>query len=227
MGSILVLCIDLLTELAPSTSLAYESPENSIMKMPPRNVKTDRLTSLPLLMNSYLIAGTSITVGCFFSYFKVFAFYGVSASDLFANDNKFFPSEDDEYFHTTDGSGRILSPSEQDHVLAVVQGTWFLMIVVGQALNVWMCRTSLTSIFEHGLFTNSKTNYGVAFAVSLGCLFVYTPGLQDFTEADNPPSLIIFYASLLVGSVLWINAEGRKYFTRKYPDNWLNRWVAW
>jgi magnesium-transporting ATPase (P-type) len=228
MGSILCLCIDLVTELAPATSLAYELPENNIMKMPPRNVKTDRLTSLPLLIYSYFIAGTIITAGCFLAYFQVFSFYGVSAADLFANNNKYFPSVDDEsYFHTTDGSGRSFSPREQKHILAVVQGSWYLMIVVGQACNIWLCRTCATSIFEHGVFTNFKTNYGVALALSLGCFVIYTPGVRDFTQAQNPLSLVILYATLFSGSLLWINGEGRKYFTRNYPDHWLNAYLAW
>jgi sodium/potassium-transporting ATPase subunit alpha len=54
MGSILTLCIDLLTELVPATSLAYEEPESLIMKVPPRNTKTDKLTSAPLLLYAYI-----------------------------------------------------------------------------------------------------------------------------------------------------------------------------
>ena len=71
MGSILALCIDLLTELAPASSLAYESPESLIMQVPPRNVKTDKLTSLPLLFYSYGQSGIILTAGCLFTYFRV------------------------------------------------------------------------------------------------------------------------------------------------------------
>ena len=35
MGGILTLCIDLLTELLPATSLAYEKAESNIMQVPP------------------------------------------------------------------------------------------------------------------------------------------------------------------------------------------------
>ena len=57
MGSLLALCIDLLTELVPATSLAYEKAESLIMKVPPRNVKTDKLTSFTLLFYAYGQAG--------------------------------------------------------------------------------------------------------------------------------------------------------------------------
>ena len=41
------------TELVPATSLAYEQPESLIMKVPPRSVKTDKLTSFTLLFYAY------------------------------------------------------------------------------------------------------------------------------------------------------------------------------
>jgi sodium/potassium-transporting ATPase subunit alpha len=63
MGSLLCLCIDLLTELLPATSLAYEVPEADIMLVPPRNPKTDKLTSFPLLLYAYGIAGFTLTGG--------------------------------------------------------------------------------------------------------------------------------------------------------------------
>ena len=228
MGSILCLCIDLLTELAPATSLAFELPENNIMKVPPRNVKTDRLTSVPLLIHAYFVSGTIITAGCFLAYFQTFAFYGVSAKDLFTNNNLYFPSADGKSdFHTSDGTGRIHSPDDQNHILYVVQAAWYLMIVIGQACNIWLCRTSTTSIFVHGMFTNAKTNFGVVIALCLGCFVIYTPGVRDITTSQNPISLVILYATLLSGSCLWIVSEGRKYFTRTYPDHWFNNYVAW
>ena len=64
MGALLTLCIDLLTELVPATSFAYEKAESQIMQVPPRNVKTDKLTSLPLLFYAYFQAGSIITGGC-------------------------------------------------------------------------------------------------------------------------------------------------------------------
>lgn len=61
LSSLQILSIDLLTELAPAISLAYEEKEADIMLQPPRNVKTDRLVSTPVLLYSYLIAGLCIS----------------------------------------------------------------------------------------------------------------------------------------------------------------------
>ena len=49
-----------LAELVPATSLAYEQPESLIMKVPPRSVKTDKLTSFTLLFYAYGQSGRRI-----------------------------------------------------------------------------------------------------------------------------------------------------------------------
>lgn len=194
MGSLLTLCIDLLTELVPATSLAYEQPESLIMQVPPRNPKTDKLTSLPLLLYSYGFAGLILTGGCLYVYFATFGRYGVKPDELFSSFNKYFPSaSEDEIFVTTDGSGRSYGHNEQNHILYHVQGGmhlslalddrvddkgmigWYLMIVCGQAVHILLCRTTTVSIFEHGLFTNRVTNAGILIAILLGCTVTYAP----------------------------------------------------
>lgn len=64
-------------------------------------------------------------------------------------------------------------------------GGWYLMIVCGQAAHIWMCRTTTVSIFQHGVFSNRVTNFGVIIALLLGCFVTYTPG----TVANCVPSL--------------------------------------
>ena len=73
-NSILLLLIDLLTELVPAISLAYEKAEANIMLVPPRNVNTDKLVSFPLLSYAYLQAGVVITLCCLYVYFQVSSF---------------------------------------------------------------------------------------------------------------------------------------------------------
>jgi len=58
-------------QFLPSISLVYEKPEADIMTFPPRNVKVDRLVSLPLLGYSYLQAGLIETGVCLVVYFWV------------------------------------------------------------------------------------------------------------------------------------------------------------
>ena len=226
MGSLLALCIDLLTELVPSTSFAYEKAESLIMQVPPRNPKTDKLTSFPLLFYAYGQAGMILTGGCFLTYFLVFNFYGVTAKDLFTmNNSNFPPPGDDDDFKATEG--RTYDTNEQNDIMLMVMGTWYLAIVVGQASHVFVCRTATVSIFQHGIFTNQMTNFGVILAILLGCFVVYTPGLQGVVQSRGAFSLPILYCALLNFGCHWSWTEGRKYFTRTYPSHWLNKYLAW
>jgi hypothetical protein len=101
------------------------------------------------------------------------------------------------------------------------------MIFLGQATHVWVARTTTVSIFEHGIFTNSYINIGVIIAILLGCFVTYTPGLQSVVQSGNPFSLDILYACLFVAAAIWSWAEGRKWFTRNYPDHPANKYLAW
>ena len=228
MAALMTLCIDLLTELVPATSFAYEKAESQIMEVPPRNVKTDKLTSFPLLFYAYGQAGLIITGGCLLVYFLTFNSYGVSAHDLYTNGNKYFPpNKSSDIFCTTDGTGRCYDEHEQKEIMWNVQAAWFLCIVAGQGAHLFFARTSLVSIFEHGFFSNTISNWGVVIAPTIACFVVYTPGLRDIVEARNPFSLFIFYSAILMAGVLLFYTEGRKYFTRHYPTHWLNKYLAW
>jgi sodium/potassium-transporting ATPase subunit alpha len=224
MGALFTLCIDLLTELVPATSFAFEKPESLIMQVPPRNVKTDKLTSFNLLFYAYFQAGIVITIGCFLYYFRAFQRYNVTSEDIWSNNNEYFPSTDKD-FDTSEG--QVWDKSDQEYILAVVQTGWFLMIVAGQAAHIWVCRTTTISIFEHGFFSNNVANYGVLIAIGLGCFVAYTPGIRIIVQSANPFSREILFASLLVWGTLWIYTEARKYFTRCYPSHWLNKFLAW
>eukprot|EP01039_Chlorochromonas_danica_P011218 gene11218-12512_t len=225
MGSMLTLCIDLLTELVPATSFAFEKAESLIMQVPPRDINKERLTSFKLLFYSYGQAGIILTAACFFIYFRTFSHYGVSPLHVVQNNNKYFPKTDHWNFVTNDGD--VYEQRQQLHILQSVYAGWYLMIVIGQAAHVWTCRTCTVSIFEHGFFDNRTTNFGVVLAIALGCFVVYCPGIRYVTQARNPMSLELLYGALWVTAALWSYTEGRKWFTRTYPKHWLNDWLAW
>ena len=181
---------------------------------------------VPFLVQSGII----LTAGCLFVYFRQFEHYGVSATDLFSANNRYFPATDDatSKFYATDGTHRVYDVKLQNHILWVAQGGWYLMIVCGQAAHIWVCRTTTVSIFEHGIFGNRVTNAGVVIALLLGSFITYCPGLQDIVQTHNPWSLIIFESCMWTSWALWSWAEGRKFITRRLPrEHLFNRIFAW
>ena len=54
LSTVLILCIDLGTDMVPAISFAYENPELDIMDRMPRNSKRDHLVNTKLICFAYL-----------------------------------------------------------------------------------------------------------------------------------------------------------------------------
>jgi len=76
LSTVLILCVDLGTDMVPAISLAYELKEADIMDRPPRNAATDRLVNSRLISFSYLQIGVMQALGGFFTYMVVLNDYG-------------------------------------------------------------------------------------------------------------------------------------------------------
>lgn len=80
--TVLILCIDLGTDLLPAISLAYENPESDIMCRPPRDSSVDRLVNRRLISFSYFQIGVIQALAGFYCYIVVLNDYGLSARVL-------------------------------------------------------------------------------------------------------------------------------------------------
>ena len=75
LGTIAILAVDLLTDMVPAISLAYEKPEMDIMQRPPRST-SDRLVNHRLIFLAYGIVGITQAMAGMFVYGVVMASYG-------------------------------------------------------------------------------------------------------------------------------------------------------
>ena len=226
-GSIAVLMVDLLTELPLSTATAFEPAESDLMKVPPRNYQTDRLTSVPLLLYAYVEIGIIETSVLLLFYFVQFDDFGISASELVQMGGNYFPSVNGDSYTTV--SGITYSSAEQLKIVDAVQGTWFMGLVVGQIVHSVFCRTRTSSLFTHGLLNNFWGNVAICVSTTLGVLVAYLPGWQtEVMGIQNPNSLYVLYIFLLDLVLIGCFTEARKAYSRAYPDSWynLNFW-AW
>ena len=82
LDTVLILLIDLGTDMFPAISFAYETPEADIMKRPPRDSKNDRLVNRKLLFFAYLEIGVMQCIAAFFVWLHVMSSYGYPASTL-------------------------------------------------------------------------------------------------------------------------------------------------
>lgn len=98
LSAILVLAIDLGTDLTPAISFASEEAELGIMLRPPRK-KTDHLMTRKLLCSSYGIFGIFYSFGGFLTYFVIMRDFGFPLAELIGLSTKigFEPQRGDVY----------------------------------------------------------------------------------------------------------------------------------
>jgi len=85
LSTVLILCVDLGTDMVPAISLAYETKESDIMARPPRNAATERLVNRRLMTFAYLQIGVIQALAGFFSYMAVLNDFGYMPRTLFGN----------------------------------------------------------------------------------------------------------------------------------------------
>merc|ERR1712072_1224426 len=82
LSTVLILCIDLGTDMVPAISFAYENPELDIMDRVPRNSKRDHLVNTKLISFAYLQIGVIQASAGMYTYFLILNDYGFRPSTL-------------------------------------------------------------------------------------------------------------------------------------------------
>jgi len=114
LSTVLILCVDLGTDMVPAISMAYEEKEADIMDRPPRNAKTDRLVNFRLISFAYFQIGMIQALAGFFTYMLVLNDYGYTPSILMNNGLKWLDSSlmctlnGDSMADTNQGVGRYM-----------------------------------------------------------------------------------------------------------------------
>jgi len=82
LSTVLILCIDLGTDMVPAISMAWERAEADIMRRPPRNSSVDRLVTRKLVVFAYLQIGVIQATAGFFTWMVVLNDYGYTPGIL-------------------------------------------------------------------------------------------------------------------------------------------------
>eukprot|EP01132_Coremiostelium_polycephalum_P006007 gene6007-7483_t len=214
LSGILILSIDLGTDLIPVLSFAYETQESDIMKRQPRNVKKDKLLAPTLAIFSYFWLGSVQCAAGLLNYFLTFQDYNLSASEIFNTAGTYFMDKDAPDFHG-------YNAKKQAEILREAQTAYFIAIVLTRVGAALSCKTRKISVFER-LFNNTVFNIGIIFMVSLAVVIVHVPGLQDFFGCSVVNYkywlLPLPFAFLLIA----VN-EIRLLIIRRYPEIQLNQ----
>ncbi len=157
----LILAIDLGTDMAPAIGLASEPAETDLMREPPR-ARSERLLSRDLLLSSYLLWGILESIAGFAAYLWVLHAGGWTM-------------------------GEPLSPTNPLYARAVA--AFFAAIVICQVANVMVWRTTRQSVVAKGLLRNRAVVFGVAVELLLLVVIVET-GVGHRIFGTQPPTWV-------------------------------------
>ena len=194
---ILILAIDLGTDIVPALGLGAEKPETDVMKRRPRS-RGERLLSRNLLLMSYGIVGMLQAAAGFFTYFVILYYGGWEWGQDLANNDPLYRS--------------------------AITG-FFASIIICQIADVIICRTRTQSLFTVGLFSNRLVLVGIAFELSLLASISYIPTLNTFfgtapLEAWHLMLSVPFALAILIGD------EIRRVFVRR-GNPFVLHWLTW
>lgn len=159
MPVLLILAIDLGTDLMPAIGLATETPEEDVMRQPPRR-RNERMLTKKLLLTAYCVRGVWQSVAGFTAYFCVLYQGGWTW-------------------------GQELAPHDPLYGQSI--GAFFAAVVITQIANVMNWRTTRQSVFAKGLFANRMVMFGILTEIILVLFIVQSsPGNYIFGTSPMP-----------------------------------------
>jgi sodium/potassium-transporting ATPase subunit alpha len=236
--TVLILCIDLGTDMIPAISLAYETKESNIMQKPPRDMLKDRLVNSKLINFSYLQVGCIQACAGFYTYVVVLLNYGFPPTILpfratwflkDANTTTDFSTSPHPTLMNTDRFGDVnmiaLGPcrfpgSPLCHVVDYRQGdalqhaqcAFFIAIIVVQWADLVICKTRTLSMFQQGM-RNGTLNFGLFFTTVLGSALCYIP-YMDKVFGTAPLAFVHWCPAMPFCILIFVYDEIRKSFIR-------------
>lgn len=184
---LLILAIDLGTDMVPAIGLGVEKPSPTIMKRAPRS-KSEKLCNAKMVLRSYGFFGPVQTTFSFLVFFHI----------LYSGGWRF---------------GMDIAASNPLYRSAVTG--FFATIVITQMFNLYACRHARTSIFKAGLFGNRIIVFGILTEIILLLALIVIKPLGDIFGTGAFP-LSYLPLMIAGGAVLLLMEELRKYVENRY-----------
>lgn len=194
---VLILAIDLGTDILPALGLGAESPETDVMRKPPRSRK-ERLLTRNLLLMSYGVVGMIQAAAGFFSYFVVL-------------------------FHGGWQWGQELAVTDPLYRTAVT--AFFASIVICQVADVIICRTRRQSLFTVGILSNRLVLLGILAELLLLAFIAYVPFMNTLF-GTAPLEAWHLLLSVPFAILILIGDEIRRIFVRR-DNPFVLKWLTW
>jgi Ca2+-transporting ATPase len=159
---LIVLGIDLGTDLIPALALGADPPEPGIMSRKPRS-RNDHLVDRTLIFRAFGLLGPLEALAAMLGFFF--------------------------HYWVNGHEGQILDLPRTSHILHSAQATAFIAVVFAQVGNLIACRTTTASIFSTGysLFNNRLIWIGILSEIIIAVMITTVPFLQGFFGTEAVP----------------------------------------
>jgi sodium/potassium-transporting ATPase subunit alpha len=213
LSTIMILAIDVGTDMYPAISMAYEGAESDIMNRHPRDPKTDNLVGLKLLQYTYCQIGIIQACAGFFCFFVVMSDCGFKPQSLLG----LYDSEQiwtkEEYHSITDSYNQEWTLESREIAQQAGQTSYFTSIVIVQWADLIICKTRVLSLFQQGM-RNKVMNKALVFETCLAIFLSYCPGMDSFFKT-RPLQFVWWLPALTFSVFIFIYDEIRKYIIRQ------------
>ncbi|EGD75712.1 sodium/potassium-transporting ATPase subunit alpha-B [Salpingoeca rosetta] len=229
LSTIMILAIDLGTDLYPAISLAYERAEDDIMDRPPRDAKSDRLVTGRLLQMTYLQIGVIQALAGFFCYFVVMGDFGFLPSRLPGLRDSW---DDEDVEQLRDSYGNEWTYNDRKDVERAAQTSYFVSIVIVQWADLIICKTRMNTVFKQGM-RNRNLNFSLVFETCLALFLTYTPGMSSVFQTSPLEWQHFGFPAVSFSLLIFVYDETRRYLMRRYRRNnnnepgWIQRETYW
>jgi sodium/potassium-transporting ATPase subunit alpha len=194
---VLILSIDLGTDLLPALGLGCERPEMDVMKLPPRR-RDERLLSWSLMFRSYGLMGMLEAAAGFFAFFVVLY----------------------------QGGWVWGAPLPETGILYKTAITsFFAAVVICQISNVLISRTQRQSILSAGIFSNKLIWIGIATELGLVAAVSHVTFLQPFF-GTAPIGWFELSLGVPFAITILLGDEFRRFLIRR-DNRFVQRWLSW
>lgn len=180
------LAIDMGTDSLTALGLGIEQPDPQAMRQPPRS-QNERLMSLPLALRAYLFLGIIEAAAAMAAFLFVLKGGGWTYGE---------------------------SVAPNDPVYLAATAACLGAIILMQIVNVFLCRSSVRSVFATGVFNNRLIVWGVVLEIVALLAIDYTPwGNVLLGTAAVPGELWLFMVPFALGML--VLEELRKWIVRR------------
>ncbi len=94
------------------------------------------------------------------------------------------------------------------------------------AVNIYLCKTRVVSLFKHGPLRNHTTAYGTFAALFIALFFIYVEAVQTVFQT-RALSGYLFLPPLLFAVIMLPYTEWSKAQVRRDPTGWWARHMQW